>query len=128
MTCAFLIKVGVIPYCTNMILQTARSPDDKWRALVEERICNATFIGPFKFVTIQDTSKQSSDLRVVEFEMGGLDDLLSVNWSSDKSIEITISDAIEHFAIKADSYGPIAINYTTVPGRRPSLPPGNSQR
>jgi hypothetical protein len=122
------IGIGVIPYCTNTVLQMARSPDDKWLALVEERICNATFVGPFKIVTIHDTSKRSGDTRVVEFEMGSLDDRLSINWSSDNGLEITVSDAIDHFGTKANSYGPIAIKYNTVPARQLSLPPENLQR
>jgi hypothetical protein len=114
---ATLLRIGVIPYCTNTVLQTARSPDHKWLAVAEERICNSTFAGPFKIVTVQDTSKQADDIRVLEFEMGGLDDLLSISWSSDKSLEITVSNAITHFATKRASSGPIAINYNTVPAR-----------
>jgi hypothetical protein len=125
LTGTFMVLLGLIPYCTNTELQRVESPDGKWSAIVRKKICNSTFSGPFKSVVIRDISRsdtQSNEQTLVDFEMGSLDDLLSVKWSSLSVLDVTISDEIKYFAKKETSYGNISINYSIVPARPFSAP------
>jgi hypothetical protein len=57
---------------------------------------------------------QSAEQSIVEFEMGGLDDMLAIRWLASESLEVTISEAITVFARKEKSNRGINIQYKIV--------------
>jgi hypothetical protein len=115
-----LVKCGLIPLCSNTEIERAMSPDGKWLAVVSIRMCNSTFVGPFKSVTLRRTmggQTETESQKVVELEMGQYEDYLSVRWAELSVLEVTVSNAIKYFIKREDGYRGVRIKYNILPVR-----------
>jgi hypothetical protein len=114
---SLLLLIVVFP-CQTRELASATSPDKLWVSTVSEKVCNATFSAPVRFVGLHPAGLLGFLFKnhvVFEFEIASNEQILKAKWVNPNNLEISVSqEAFDTALLRERAYDSVSIDYKEV--------------